>query len=159
MSIMLAKKNKGLSATVIDRPQTLRVTREIIGRYQMEGRVGTQDGDYLADRFGSGYDVALLSSMFNQESPQVIKSILGKTLQALQPGGVVIVQEQLLNDQKSGPMLAALIGVNQLLHTPGGAAYSGKEMGTWMREVGFTKVYTVRMPSETPFIVLTGIKP
>jgi len=159
MSIMLAKKNKNLSATVIDRPQTLRVTREIIAQYQMGDRVGTQDGDYLADRFGSGYDVALLSSMFNQESPQVIKSILSKTLQALQPGGVVIVQEQLLNDQKNGPMLAALIGVNQLLHTPGGAAYSGKEMGTWMREVGFTKVHTVRMPSETPFIVLTGMKP
>jgi len=100
----------------------------------------------------------LLSSMFNQESPAVVKEILRKTHQALAPGGLVIVQEQLLNDEKTGPSLAALIGVNQLLHTPGGAAYSGQEMAEWMAEVGFGKVRRVPMPSPSPFIVLTGIK-
>ena len=158
-SIMLCKANKGLSATVIDRPQTLRVTREIIASYGINDRVATKEGDYLADTFGAGYDAGLLSSMFNQESPTVVKDILRKTHDALAPGGLVIVQEQLLNDEKSGPALAAMIGVNQLLHTPGGAAYSGREMGDWMKEVGFTKVKRVPMPSPSPFIVLTGIKP
>jgi len=158
-SIMLCKANKGLSATVIDRPQTLRVTREIIASYGVNDRVATKEGDYLADTFGAGYDAGLLSSMFNQESPTVVKDILRKTHDALAPGGLVIVQEQLLNDEKSGPALAAMIGVNQLLHTPGGAAYSGREMGDWMKEVGFTKVKRVPMPSPSPFIVLTGIKP
>jgi precorrin-6B methylase 2 len=158
-SIMFCKQNKGLTATVIDRPQTLAVTREIVARYQMTGRVETKPGDYLTDTFGEGYDVALLSSMFNQESPAVIKDILRKTHDALIPGGAVIVQEQLLNDEKTGPALAALIGVNQLLHTPGGAAYSGKEMAEWMTEVGFSKVKRVPMPAPSPFIVLTGIKP
>ena len=158
-SIMLCKHNKGLKATVIDRPQTLRVTREIIASYKMDGRVGTQEGDYLGDTFGTDYDAALLSSMFNQESPTVVKEILRKTHQALAPGGLVIVQEQLLNDEKTGPSLAALIGVNQLLHTPGGAAYSGQEMAEWMAEVGFGTVRRVPMPSPSPFIVFTGIKP
>src|SRR3990172_6533902 len=158
-SIMLCKANKGLSATVIDRPQTLRVAREIIASYRINDRVETREGDYLADTFGAGYDAGLLSSMFNQESPTVIKDILRKTHDALAPGGLVIVQEQLLNDEKSGPALAAMIGVNQLLHTPGGAAYSGREMGDWMKAVGFTKVKRVPMPSPSPFIVLTGIKP
>jgi hypothetical protein len=158
-SIMLCKQNKGLDATVIDRPQTLNVTREIVASYHMEGRVGTKPGDYLSDAFGAGYDVGLLSSMFNQESPTVIREILRKTHHALAPGGVVIVQEQLLNDDKSGPALAALIGVNQLLHTPGGAAYSGQEMAEWMTAVGFKKVKRVPMPAPSPFIVLTGVKP
>ncbi|MEO5657193.1 MAG: methyltransferase dimerization domain-containing protein [Nitrospiria bacterium] len=157
-SIMLCKQNKGLSATVIDRPQTLNVTREIIGSYGMQGRVETKPGDYLNDTFGRDHDVALLSSMFNQESPTVIKDILRKTHDALSPGGVVIVQEQLLDDDKSGPPLAAMIGVNQLLHTPGGAAYSGREMGEWMTEVGFRRVKRVPMPAPSPFIVLTGVK-
>jgi predicted O-methyltransferase YrrM len=158
-SIMLCKANKGLSATVIDRPQTLRVTREIIASYGINDRVATKEGDYLADTFGAGYDAGLLSSMFNQESPTVVKDILRKTHDALAPGGLVIVQEQLLNDEKSGPALAAMIGVNQLLHTPGGAAYSGREMGDWMKEIGFAKVKRVPMPSPSPFIVLAGIKP
>ncbi|MCI0526345.1 MAG: acetylserotonin O-methyltransferase [Nitrospira sp.] len=159
-SIMMCLKNKGLQAVVLDLPQTLRITREIIQSFHVPDRVLTQEGNYLLDEiFGKGYDAVLLSSMFNQESPTVIKNIMRKSLAALNPGGLVIVQEQLLNDEKSGPALAALIGVNQLLHTPGGAAYSGEEMGEWMEEVGFVKVQRVPMPSPSPFTVLKGVKP
>ncbi len=159
-SIMMCLKNKGLQAVVLDLPQTLRITREIIESFHVPDRVLTQEGNYLLDEiFGKGYDAVLLSSMFNQESPTVIKNIMRKSLAALNPGGLVIVQEQLLNDEKSGPALAALIGVNQLLHTPGGAAYSGEEMAEWMEEVGFVKVQRVPMPSPSPFTVLKGVKP
>jgi predicted O-methyltransferase YrrM len=159
-SVMMCLKNKGLQAVVLDLPQTLRITREIIESFHVASRVMTQEGNYLQDEiFGKGYDAVLLSSMFNQESPAVIKNIMRKSLAALNPGGLVIVQEQLLNDEKSGPALAALIGVNQLLHTPGGAAYSGEEMAEWMGEVGFVKVQRVPMPSPSPFTVLKGVKP
>ena len=158
-SIMMCLKNKGLQAVVLDLPQTLKITQEIIENFHVPNRVQTQEGNYLRDEtFGRGYDALLLSSMFNQESPTVIKNIMRKSLATLNPGGLVIVQEQLLNDEKSGPALAALIGVNQLLHTPGGAAYSGEEMAEWMGEVGFTKVQRVPMPSPSPFTVLKGVK-
>ena len=158
-SIMMCLKNKGLRAVVLDLPQTLKITREIIEGFHVGDRVTTQEGNYLSDEnFGQGYDAVLLSSMFNQESPAVIKDILRKSWAALNPGGRVIVQEQLLNDNKTGPALAALIGINQLLHTPGGAAYSGQEMAQWMEEMGFTKVHRVPMPSPSPFTVLKGVK-
>ena len=158
-SVMMCLKYKGLQAVVLDLPQTLRITREIIGSFQVGDRVITQEGNYLRDEsFGSGYDVVLLSSMFNQESPSVIKDILRKSSEALNRGGLIIVQEQLLNDTKTGPTLAALIGVNQLLHTPAGAAYSGREMADWMSETGFIKVQRVAMPPPSPFTVLKGVK-
>jgi cyclopropane fatty-acyl-phospholipid synthase-like methyltransferase len=158
-SIMMCLKHKGLRAVVLDLPQTLRITREIIESFHIADRVTTQEGNYLSDKnFGHGYDAVLLSSMFNQESPSVIKDILTKSCAALNPGGLIIVQEQLLNDGKTGPALAALIGVNQLLHTPGGAAYSGQEMAQWMEDVGFAKVQRVTMPSPSPFTVLKGMK-
>lgn len=158
-SIMFCKQNKGLSATVIDQPQTLTVTREIIASHEMTGRVHTKPGDYLNEAFGGGYDAALLSSMLNQESPAVIQDIFRKTYQSLVHGGLVIVQDQMLNDDKTGPVLSAMIGVNQLLHTPGGAAHSGPEIAEWLTAVGFSKVKRVVMPSPSPFTVLTGIKP
>ncbi len=158
-SIMFCKQNKGLSATVIDQPQTLTVTREIIASHEMTGRVHTKPGDYLNEAFGSGYDAALLSSMLNQESPAVVQDIFRKAHQALAPGGLVIVQDQMLNDDKSGPVLSAMIGVNQLLHTPGGAAHSGREIAEWLTAVGFSKVKRVPMSAPSPFTVLTGVKP
>jgi predicted O-methyltransferase YrrM len=158
-TVMMCLKNKGLHGVVLDLPQTLKITREIIEDFGVSDRVNTQEGNYLQDyRFGEGYDAVLLSSMFNQESPLVIKDILKKSFDALTSGGLIIVQEQLLNDAKTGPALAALIGVNQLLHTPGGSSYSGEEMAEWMSEMGFVKVQRVPMPSPSPFTVLKGIK-
>ncbi len=153
-------KNKGLSATVLDLPQTLEITTEIVTSFGLEKRITCRPGNYLSDSsFGKGYDAVLLSSMFNQESPQVVAKILKKSLNALDPGGMVLVQDQMLNRQKTGPALSALIGVNQLIHTPGGAAYSEKEVSEWMTKAGFKKVKTVKLSEPSPFVVLMGEKP
>ena len=154
------QKNKGLSATVLDLPQTLEITTEIVTSFGLQDRIGRHPGNYLTDTsFGKGYDAVLLSSMFNQESPKVVGQILKKSFKALEPGGMVLVQDQMLNRQKTGPALSALIGVNQLIHTPGGAAYSEKEVSEWMGAAGFKKVKTVKLSEPSPFVVLLGEKP
>ncbi|MBN4054418.1 hypothetical protein JYT87_01780, partial [Nitrospira defluvii] len=157
--IKFCQKNKGLSATVLDLPQTLEITKEIVTSFGMEKRIARQPGNYLTDAFGKGYDGVLLSSMFNQESPKIIKRILKNAYRAVDPGGMVLVQDQMLNRQKTGPALSALIGVNQLIHTPGGAAYSEKEVSDWMKDCGFGKVKRVRLSAPSPFVVLMGEKP
>ncbi len=156
----LCRRNPGLRAVVLDLPQTLAIARDLLAQAGpgIAERVSTQVGDYLAGDFGKGYDAVLLSSIFNQESPEIVRRLLRKAADALEPGGLVIVQEQMVNRDKTGPLLAALIGVNQLIHTPGGRVYSGREVAGWMRAVGCTRVREVRMPSPSPFTVLTGVK-
>ncbi len=157
--VKFCQKNKGLKATVLDLPQTLEITSEIVGSLGMADRVARRPGNYLTDTFGKGYDSVLLSSMFNQESPKVVKKILKNAYRAIDPGGMILVQDQMLNREKTGPALSALIGVNQLIHTPGGAAYSEKEVSEWMRACGFRKVKTVQLSEPSPFVVLLGEKP
>ena len=158
--VKFCQANKGLSATVLDLPQTLEITTEIVRSFGLEKRINRRPGNYLTDKsFGKGYDAVLLSSMFNQESPKVIGKILKKSFNALEPGGLILVQDQMLNRTKTGPALSALIGVNQLIHTPGGAAYSEKEVSEWMRATGFKRVKTVQLSEPSPFVVLLGQKP
>jgi len=157
--IKFCQKNKGLSATVLDLPQTLEITSEIVTSFGMADRITRRPGNYLIDTFGEGYDSVLLSSMFNQESPEIILEILKKAFKAVDPGGMILVQDQMLNRQKTGPELAALIGVNQLIHTPGGAAYSEKEISNLMETAGFRKIETVTLSEPSPFVVLIGEKP
>ncbi len=157
--IKFCQENKGLSATVLDLPQTLEITSEIVTAFGMENRITRRPGNYLTDNFGKGYDGVLLSSMFNQESPKIILNILQKAFKAIDAGGMILVQDQMLNRQKTGPELAALIGVNQLIHTPGGAAYSEKEISDLMEKAGFRKIKTVKLSEPTPFVVLMGEKP
>ncbi len=158
-SIIFCQKNSGLEADVLDLPQTLKITNEIIRNYGVEQTVHTRQGDYLQDKFGSGYDAVLLSSMINQEGPRVIEHILKKAYDAMVPGGILLAQEQLLNEAKSGPLLATLIGINQLIHTPEGRAYSAKEIADLAAKVGFERLTYRPLPEPSPFTLLTGYKP
>lgn len=158
-SIIFCQRNPGLKADVFDLPQTLRVTRDIIGMYNAQATVTPREGSYLADDFGSGYDAVLLSSMISQEGPEVIKNILRKSFQAMTSGGLLMCQEQFLNTEKSGPMLPVLIGLNQLVHTPAGRAYSAKEVADWAAEIGFVDVSFRPLPDPSPFTLITATKP
>lgn len=158
-SIILAQKNAGLKADVLDLPQTLKVTREIIKNFDAQDLVNTKEGSYLEDDFGKGYDVVLLSSMISQEGPEVIKNIIRKSYDAMDKGGVILIQEQFLDTDKSGPLLPALIGINQLIHTPAGRAYSAKEVADWAAEIGFQSLSFRPLPEPSPFTLIQGIKP
>lgn len=158
-SIIMCQKNQGLKADVLDLPQTLKITKEIIEKHKMLNAVSTREGSYLEDDFGEGYDAVLLSSMINQESPEVIKGILKKSFNSMASGGLLMVQEQFLNTEKTGPLLATLIGINQLLHTPGGSAYSAKEVTDWAEEIGFNNLNFRPLPEPSPFTLITGEMP
>src|SRR3989304_213255 len=97
--------------------------------------------------------------MMNQESPEVNKRSFKKAFDSMVSGGLLIVQEQMLNADKTGPELSALIGVNQLVHTPAGAAYSDKEIAGWLEGGGFRNIAQKPLAQWSPFTVLTALKP
>lgn len=158
-SIIFCQHNAGLQADVLDLPQTLKITREIIDRYQAGNNVNTREGDYSQVPFGSGYDAVLLSSMISQEGPEVIKELIRKAFDAMESGGLLMLQEQFLDDDKKGPLLATLVGINQLIHTPAGRAYSAKEVAAWAEEIGFRDLSYRPLPDPSPFTLITGTKP
>lgn len=51
-----------------------------------------------------------------------------------------MINEWLLNDDKSGPLLSALMGLNMAIETNEGKAYSFAEINNMLSEIGFTKI-------------------
>ncbi|HHH36909.1 MAG TPA: hypothetical protein ENK48_08820 [Gammaproteobacteria bacterium] len=158
-SIIMCQKNPGLKAAVLDLPQTLRVTRDIIKDWGAEEMVETIEGSYMDEGYGEGYDVVLTSSMISQEGPDIVKHILRESFKAMESGGIILIQEQFLDDEKTGPMLPVQVGLNQLIHTPAGRAYSAKEVADFAREIGFVDLEYRPLPDPSPFTLITGIKP
>ncbi|MDH5257187.1 MAG: acetylserotonin O-methyltransferase [Gammaproteobacteria bacterium] len=158
-TIKMCQKYNGLTGDVFDLPQTLNVTKDIIANFNAGDLVSTRQGSYLEDEFGSGYDVVLLSSMINQEGPDVIREIIRKSFDAMESGGTILIQEQFLTTEKDGPLLPVLIGLNQLVHTPAGRAYSAKEVSDMAADVGFVDLSFRPLPDPSPFTLITGVKP
>lgn len=157
-AVKFCERYPGLNAIAMDRPQNLKIAKEIVDMYHMQDRVKLLPGDYNTDSLGTGNDAMLLSSMTNQESPENIKKLLKKCYDSMNKNGVIMIQEQLLHADKKGPMLAALIGVNQIINTVNGTSYSTTEMENILREVGFVDVKSEQMAPPSPFIMVSGYK-
>ena len=157
-AIKFCERYDGLNAVAMDRAQNLNIAKEIVDMYQMQDRVELRPGDYNNDDLGNGNDAMLLSSMTNQESPENLKKLLKKCYDSMNKDGVIMIQEQLLNAEKNGPVLAALIGVNQIINTVGGSSYSTTEMEDILTEIGFVDITSRQMDPPSPFILITGYK-
>lgn len=136
-AIYFCLKNPKLRATVFDLPSTRPFAEKTIERYGLSDRIDFKGGDFTSET-PRGYDAAWLSQILHGESPESAASVVKKAASALKPGGLLCVQEFLLDDDRSGPEHPSLFCLNMLVQTPGGQAYSGKEISEMFRAAGAT---------------------
>src|SRR5881227_938755 len=159
-SAALVHATPGLTATVLDVPGVLKVTRELIDASGVADRITLMPGDYLTSPFGSGYDVALLSGMMHRETPASCRLLLTKAFDALDSGGLVIVSDVFFDDDsKRTPPFAVYFALNMMLTSDEGSAHAKTEMARWMEEAGFRDVAVRNLPAPNPHSLVTGIKP
>lgn len=138
-SVFLVKRYPGLKAIVFDLPQVVEIAKEIIADFGVTDRVSTRAGDYFVDDFGQGNDVVLFSAIFHSMSPERSKGLLKKAYDSLVPGGLVVVQEGLIDDEGTRPLRAVLFSLNMLVNTGEGQSYSAAEIVGLMHAVGFVE--------------------
>jgi SAM-dependent methyltransferase len=130
-----------LSAVVFDSPQALEAARGLIAAEPLGGRLTVQAGDFLNDSLGSGYDAVLLFNIVHGFTAEQNTALLGKVAAALNPGGTVVVAEQVESHTAKGvpAALSALLGLGYY-HLLGGRLYEQAEIAGWLTAAGFGKV-------------------
>ncbi len=137
-SIKFCRRYPQLSATVFDWPQALEVAREVIAAEEMGDRVSVQEGDFWVDNLGNGYNVALLFNIVHAYLPDKNTELLRKVANALHPGGLIVILDQ-LTGKALGPTAKAmsrLQGLN-LFNAAGGQGYAFEEIAGWLTNAGF----------------------
>ncbi|MDM8542834.1 methyltransferase [Desulfococcaceae bacterium HSG9] len=147
-AIHFCKNNPELKACVFDRPTTRPFAEKIIKQFDMSSRVSFQDGDFLKDNIQGRYDVVWLSHILHGEGPQNCRNIIDKTVAALEPGGVILIHDFILNSTMDGPLFPALFSLNMLLGTEDGQAYSEKQFTDMLQEAGVKQIE--RFPYQGP---------
>ena len=89
-SIALLEKYPELSITVQDLPEVIPVARQNAGAYGVEERLEFRGADFIEEALGTGYDVVLCFNILSGKERTAI--ILPKVLQALKPGGRVLLK-------------------------------------------------------------------
>ncbi len=131
---------RGIDAYLFDLDETYSIARDIISSVKVKGKIEFIPGDFIVDEIGRGYDMVLISQIFHAYGEKTNIKVLKKVNKALNKGGRVVVQEFLVNDDRTSPRPGALFAVNMLVGTTEGRTFSPKEMTAWLRRTGFGSV-------------------
>jgi hypothetical protein len=153
-SFAFLKRNPKLRAIIWDRPQVLKIARELAEKDGIAGRIQFLPGDMFADPVPPG-DIILLSNILHDWDILECRTLVGRLANALPAGGELLIHDAFLNDALDGPLNVALFSANLFCVTEG-RCYSAAECTMWLEEAGL-KVRQV-IPTLADCGVLAGTK-
>ncbi len=156
-AIHFCRRNPRLKATVYDLPTTGPFARKTIKKFGLTDRINFMDGNYLEEGIEGVYDAAWLSHVFHGEGPEDCQKIILKTVSALEPGGMIIVHDFILNNTMDGPLFPALFSLNMLLGTAHGQAYSEKQITDMLSGAGVKEIRRIPFQSPNDSGIIAGI--
>ncbi len=133
-SIACLQRFPKLRAIVWDRPEVLKVAREMATTYGVGERLECRPGDMFADPVPQA-DVVLLSNILHDWDLPECRAIVKRCAAVLPVGGRLFIHDVFLNDALDGPLPVALYSA-ALFSATEGRAYSVAEYATWLREAG-----------------------
>lgn len=139
-AVYFCRANPALTATIYDRPTSEPIAMKVVRSFGLEDRVDFVGGNFLTEPLPEGYDVAWLSQILHGDSPENAANVVARAGKILKPGGLLIIQEFVLDDDRRGPPHPALFGLNMLVGTEGGQTYTRAELETMLRMAGAASV-------------------
>ena len=156
-AIHFCQKNPKLKATVYDLPTTRSFAEKTIKTFGLTDRIDFMEIDYLEENIEGVYDVAWLSHILHGEGPEDCRNIIKKTVSALEPGGMILIHDFILNESMDGPLFPALFSLNMLLGTPNGQSYSDQQITDMLAEAGVADTRRIFFESPNDSGIIEGI--
>lgn len=148
-SAVWLKANPQARGVQLDWPIVNKIAKKFVGGFGVADRFDTIDGDFHTADFGSGqYDYAIYGHIAHQETPVDNVAVFKKFRNALKPGGTLVINDFILNDERLGNPFAMMFSSQMLLVTKGGNAWTQSDYRAWLAQAGFTSVDIV--PTPTP---------
>jgi hypothetical protein len=133
-----------LTATIFDLPAVIPLAKARIRASAVSNRVQFQAGDFYRDDLPKEHDLALLSAIIHQHGRVENRRLYRKVLQALAPGGALIIRDYVMNLDRTRPVDGALFAVNILVTTGAGGTQPLDEISADLKASGFTRVRLIR---------------
>ncbi len=150
--VALTLKYPKLKGIVFDLPYSKESAEAAVGASQASDRVKFMAGDFFKDPYPEGVDVFFMSHIIHDWDDEHCLEILRNCYEALPSGCPVIVQEFLLNEDKTGSLLAVFQGFGLLRGTIGDQRTS-KEISELMEASGFHNMETKPIDKDQSIVV------
>jgi SAM-dependent methyltransferase len=157
-SIAFLNKNPQLNAVIFDLKGVISIAKEKVRDNNFQDRVNFVVGDFYVDDLPSGCDIALLSAIIHQNSPQQNVDLYRNIYHALNPSGTLVIRDHIMDESRTNPPAGALFALNMLVNTQTGDTYTFREVKDTLKTAGFVEVKLVITGKEMDCLV-EAIKP
>jgi SAM-dependent methyltransferase len=155
-SMEFVSKKPGIEATVFDLPKVIPITNKFIDKEGFSGKIKTYTGDYTADELPKGFDLVFLSAVIHSNSLEVNQNLIKKCYTSLNKNGKIIIQDWIMNNDRTFPVSGAIFAINMLVGTEAGDTFTEQEVTEMLGTAGFTNI--TRIEFETGLSQVTARK-
>jgi SAM-dependent methyltransferase len=143
-TIAFLRKNPQMTAVLFDLPPVIPIARERMEAEGLTNRVDLTPGNYNEDAIPSGCDLALLSAIIHQNSLAENQNLFAKIFAVLDPGGVLLIRDFIMDPSRTSPITGTLFALNMLVNTTDGDTYTLAEVSKALQKAGFINVELLR---------------
>ena len=140
MTIRLLEANPELSSTIIDFPNVSEIGWRFISEAGLVDRVRYIPSNALLVEWPGEQDAVLMSYLFSGVPGEEVPKLVERTFDCLAPGGTYMVHDFMVEDNRSGPAMAALWQLQHMAFTPDAHSITAGWLKREMEKVGFINI-------------------
>jgi SAM-dependent methyltransferase len=139
-SMEFVRRNPEIEAVVFDLPNVVPITRQFIEKEGFTGKIKTFEGDYTKDELPGGFDLVFLSAIIHSNSLETNADLIRKCYKAANKNGKIVIQDWIMNNDRTQPVSGAIFAINMLVGTPEGDCFTEAEVNGMLTSAGFTNI-------------------
>jgi SAM-dependent methyltransferase len=144
-------------ATLVDRADVLALAAEALG--PLAARAQLVAGDAAAIDLGRDHGAVLLANLLHLHSPSMCARLCAAAARAVAPGGVVVVKDLRVDDDRRGPIEGLLFALGMAIYSDAGDVYATSQLRTWLASAGLVDLREHRLAAAPDAIVVVGHRP
>lgn len=133
-ALTILARHPEMEGIVLEKAPVDEIARANIGHFGLQDRLRVMAGDMFADEWPD-CDVVLLSNVLHDWGIEEVELLINRGVRCLRDGGVMLIHEAFLHDQKDGPLPVAEYSA-MLMHITQGKCYAPYEYGDILRKLG-----------------------
>ena len=133
-------KKPEIEATVFDLPNVIHITQKFIEKEGFSNKIRTYTGDYTEDNLPKGFDLVFLSAIIHSNSLAINQDLIKKCFNSLNEKGKIVIQDWIMNNDRTQPTSGAIFAINMLVGTEAGDCFTEQEVIDMLNAAGFKNI-------------------
>jgi len=139
-SMEFVSRKPTIEATVFDLPNVVPITRKFLEKEGFSKKIKIHAGDYTTDDLPKGFDLVFLSAIIHSNSLKTNQDLIKKCFRSLNKNGSIIIQDWIMNNDRTQPVSGAIFAINMLVGTESGDCFTEGEVTEMLNAPGFKNI-------------------